>query len=60
MEAHRGLRRRVSYIDNQLSDGGEVVSLARRPPFTPKKTPGTHFCQRLSRPQGHNAAGKIR
>ena len=21
--------------------------------------PGTHFCQRLSRPQGHNAAGKI-
>jgi hypothetical protein len=25
-----------------------------------KKIPGTHFCQRLSRPQGHSAAGRIR
>jgi hypothetical protein len=31
-----------------------------RPPFTPRKIPGTHFCQRLSRPQGHIAAGRIR
>jgi hypothetical protein len=24
------------------------------------KIPGTHFCYRLSRPQGHSATGKIR
>jgi hypothetical protein len=32
------------FLDNQLTDGGEVVSLTRRPPFTPRKIPGTHFC----------------
>jgi hypothetical protein len=32
------------YLDNRLTDGGEVVSLTRRPPFTPRKIPGTHFC----------------
>jgi hypothetical protein len=26
----------------------------------PRKIPGTHFCQRLSRPQDRNAAGGIR
>jgi hypothetical protein len=29
-------------------------------PLPPRKIPGTHFCQRLSRPQGHSAAGRIR
>jgi hypothetical protein len=32
------------FLDNRLSDGGEVVSLTRQPPFTPRKIPGTHFC----------------
>jgi hypothetical protein len=32
------------FLDNRLTDGGEVVSPTRRPPFTPKKIPGTHFC----------------
>jgi hypothetical protein len=32
------------FLDNQLTDGGEVVSLTCRPPFTPRKIPGTHFC----------------
>ena len=27
--------------------------------YPPEKIPGTHFCQRLSRPQGHRAAGRI-
>jgi hypothetical protein len=27
--------------------------------YLPRNTPGTHFCQRLSRPQGNNAAGRI-
>jgi hypothetical protein len=29
-------------------------------PLLPRKLPGTHFCQRLSRPQDHSAAGRIR
>jgi hypothetical protein len=47
-------------LDNRLTDGGEVVSLTRRPPYIPRKISGTHFCQRLSRPRGHNAAGRVR
>jgi hypothetical protein len=31
-----------------------------QPPFTPRRIPVTHFCYRLSRPQGHSAAGRIR
>jgi hypothetical protein len=29
-------------------------------PLSSRKIPGTHFCWRLSRPQGHSAAGRIR
>jgi hypothetical protein len=32
------------FLDNRLTDGGEVVSLTRRPPLPPMKIPGTHFC----------------
>jgi hypothetical protein len=45
---------------NRLTDGREVVKLMRRPPLTPSKISGTHFYYRLSRPQGHTAAGMIR
>jgi hypothetical protein len=31
-------------LENGLKDGDEVVSLKRRPPFTPMKIPGTRFC----------------
>jgi hypothetical protein len=31
------------FLDSQLTDGGEVVSLMRWPPFTPRKISGTHF-----------------
>jgi len=40
-------------------DGGKVVSLTHRPPLPPGNRPGTHFCQRLSRPQGHSATERI-
>ena len=40
-------------------DGGKVVSLTHRPPSPPGNAPGTHFCYRLSRPQGHSAIGRI-
>jgi hypothetical protein len=48
------------FLDNRLTDCGEVVSLTSRPHFTPQEVRGTHFCQRLSRPQGHSTAGRIR
>jgi hypothetical protein len=31
-------------LDIRLTDGGEIVSLASLPPFTPRKTPDAHFC----------------
>ena len=40
-------------------DGGKVVSLTHRPLLPPGNTPGTHFCYRLSRTQGHSAIGSI-
>jgi hypothetical protein len=40
-------------------EGGKVVSPTHRPPLSPGNIPGTHFCWRLSRPQGHSAAGRI-
>jgi hypothetical protein len=38
----------------------ELSALRRRPPFTPGKIHGTHFCQTLSRHQDNSAAGRIR
>jgi hypothetical protein len=32
------------FLDKRLTDGGEVISLTRQPPFTPRKIPGTHLC----------------
>jgi hypothetical protein len=40
--------RDVEFLDNRLTDGGEVVSLTPRLPFTPRKIPATHFYERLS------------
>jgi hypothetical protein len=48
-----------TFSDIWLIHGGKVVSITRRPLFTPRNIPGTHFCQRLIRPQGHSAAGRI-
>jgi hypothetical protein len=44
-------------LDNRLTDGGKVVSNTHWLNFTPQKhyyfdVSGTHFCQRLSKPQG--------
>jgi hypothetical protein len=32
------------FLDNRITDGDKVVCLTRRPYFTPRKIPGTHFC----------------
>jgi len=37
----------------------KIVSPTHRPPLPQGNIPGTHFCLRLSRPQGHSAAGRI-
>jgi hypothetical protein len=48
------------FLDNRLIDGTKVVSPMRWPPFISKNIPGTHFCLKLSRPQGQSVAGRIR
>ena len=40
-------------------DGGKVVSLTNRLHLPQGNTPGTHFCWKLGRPQGHSAVGRI-
>jgi len=40
-------------------EGRKVVTLMHRPPLPPGNTPGTHFCQRLSRPQVHSATERV-
>jgi hypothetical protein len=32
------------FLDNRLIDGGELVSLTRRLPFTHRKIPDANFC----------------
>jgi hypothetical protein len=39
---------------------GRLSALSTGRLYTPWKTPSTHFCYRLSRPQGHSAAGMIK
>ena len=46
-------------IMTTAQDGGKVVSLMHRRPLPPGNAPGTHFCYRLCRPQGHSAIGRI-
>jgi len=45
--------------DNDPEGCAKVVSLTHRPFLPPGNTPGTHFCYRLSRGQGHSAIGRI-
>jgi hypothetical protein len=46
--------RKLRFLDfmTRAQEGGKVVSLTHQPPLPPGNTPGTHFCSRLSRPQG--------
>jgi hypothetical protein len=39
-----GTSRLPHFIDNWFTDGGEVVSLTRLPPFTPRNIPDTYIC----------------
>ena len=49
-----------SQISRQsANEGGKVVSPTYRLPLLPGNISGTHFCYRLSEPQGYSAAGRI-
>jgi hypothetical protein len=50
---------RFSDFMTTAQEGGKVVSLTHRPTLPPGNTPGTHFCYRLIRPQGHSATGRV-
>jgi hypothetical protein len=49
------MQRILHFLDSRLTDDGGVDSFTRRPLSSPQKhfifTSGTHFCQRLSKPQ---------
>jgi hypothetical protein len=48
-------------LDNRLTDGGEVVSLTRRPAaLYPQEDSWYSFLLEAESPQGHSAAGRIR
>jgi len=57
LEVSRKLRFHVYMTTAQ--DGGKIVSPTRRPPLPLGNSPGNHFCERLSRPHGHSAIGRI-
>jgi len=49
-----------SQISRQSAhESGKVVSHTHQPTLPPGNIPGTHFCYRLSRPQGHSEARRI-
>jgi hypothetical protein len=62
VKAQRVVRRPGSHIFYAISSQMAVrLSALRAGRFLPpRKIPGTQFCQRLSRPQGHSEAGRIR
>jgi len=53
--------RKLRFPDFMITaqDGGKFDSLTHRPPLPSGNTPDTHFCYRLSRPQGHSVTGRI-
>ena len=52
LEAPRTYNRQMKVI--------RLLALCTGRLYPPGKIPGTHFYQRLSRPQGHNATGRIK
>jgi hypothetical protein len=62
MKAHRVMRHRGSHIfytiGSHMAVGLSPLRTGR--PLAPRKIPGTHFCLRSRRLQGHSAAERIR
>ena len=53
--------RKLSFPDfvTTAQDGGRLSALRTGRILPPGNSPGTHFCYRLNRPQGHSAIGRI-
>jgi hypothetical protein len=62
VETHGFVRCRGSHIflDNRITGCGEVVSLMRRPPFTPQEDSWYSFLLEAESIQGHSAGKRIR
>ena len=58
LRAPEGWTPRIS--KQKAQEGGKVVNPMHQPPLPPGDIPGTHFCYRMNRPQGHTAAGRIK
>jgi len=50
---------RLQILRQSAHEGGKVVSPKHRLPLPPGNMPGTHFCEGLSRLQGHSATGRF-
>jgi hypothetical protein len=46
-------------IHSRHTDGGDVVSLMRRPPFNMQEDSWYSFLSEAQSPQGHSAAGRL-
>ena len=52
--------RLAEFVDNRHMKVARLSALHTGPLYPPRKIPGTHFCCRSRRPQGHSTAGRIR
>ena len=52
--------RLLEFLDNRHMKVVRLSAPTHRPSLPTRKIPGTHFCYRLSRPQSHNATGRIK
>ena len=63
LQARRGPEgsRKLRFPDfvTTAQDGGRLSALRAGHLYPPVNAPGTHFCKRLSQPQGHCAIGRI-
>jgi hypothetical protein len=50
----------LNFVNNRLTDGGHVVSLERRSPFTPQEDSLYSFLLEVQPTPGHSSAGRIR
>ena len=62
LDSPRGLQvvEAPKIFTQSIHKAGKVVALHTGRLYPPGKIPGTHFSHRLSRPQGHSAAGRIK
>jgi hypothetical protein len=48
------------FLDNRNMKVAMLLVLSTGHHYRPRNIPDAHFCQRLSRPQGHSVAGRIK